>query len=150
MNRLGPALSTLVSSIPTSTIGSESMISKDNAYSFIQKSGNLPTLPAILLKLPAACDNDDTPLSEIAAIISRDPALGFKALQLVNSAHLTRSELIISTLHLSQQNRVDTPASDCRLSIKPFQILAARSCAQAVRRPGPFFQFFFPTLPPTS
>ena len=63
------------------------MISKDNAYSLIQKSGNLPTLPAILLKLLAACDNDETPLSEVAAIINKDPALSFKVLQLVNSAY---------------------------------------------------------------
>ena len=63
------------------------MISKDNAYSLIQKSGNLPTLPAILLKLLAACDNDETPLSEIAAIINKDPVLSFKVLQLVNSAY---------------------------------------------------------------
>ena len=63
------------------------MISKDKAYSLIQKSGNLPTLPAILLKLLAACDNDDTPMSEIAAIISKDPVLSFKVLQLVNSAY---------------------------------------------------------------
>ncbi len=63
------------------------MISKDNAYARIQKSGNLPTLPAILLKLLAACDKEDTPLSEIAGIISKDPALSFKVLQLVNSAY---------------------------------------------------------------
>jgi putative nucleotidyltransferase with HDIG domain len=63
------------------------MISQDNAYSLIQKSGNLPTLPAILLKLLAACDNDDTSLSEISAIISKDPVLSIKVLQLVNSAY---------------------------------------------------------------
>lgn len=63
------------------------MISKDNAYSLIQKSGNLPTLPAILLRLLAACDNDDTPISEIANLISKDPVLSFKVLQLVNSAY---------------------------------------------------------------
>ncbi|MGB3211004.1 MAG: HDOD domain-containing protein [Desulforhopalus sp.] len=63
------------------------MISKDKAYSLIQKSGNLPTLPSILLKLLAACDNDDTPLSEVATIISKDPVLSFKVLQLVNSAY---------------------------------------------------------------
>ena len=63
------------------------MISKDNAFSLIQKSGNLPTLPAILLKLLAACDNDDTSLSEIADIINKDPVLSFKVLQLVNSAY---------------------------------------------------------------
>lgn len=63
------------------------MISKDNAYSLIKNSGNLPTLPAILLKLLEACDNDDTSLSEIAAIINKDPVLSCKVLQLVNSAY---------------------------------------------------------------
>lgn len=63
------------------------MISKENTYSLIQKSDNLPTLPAILLKLLAACENDDTPTSEIAAIISKDPTLSFKVLKLVNSAY---------------------------------------------------------------
>jgi len=63
------------------------MISKDNAFSRIQKSGSLPTLPAILLKLLEACDKDDTPLLEIGSIISKDPVLSFKVLQLVNSAY---------------------------------------------------------------
>jgi len=63
------------------------MISKDNVYSRIEQSGNLPTLPAILLKLLAACDKDDTPMSEIAAIINKDPVLSCKVLQLVNSAY---------------------------------------------------------------
>ncbi len=63
------------------------MKSKDKAYSLIQKTGNLPTLPSILLKLLAACDNDNTPMSEIAALISKDPVLSFKVLQLVNSAY---------------------------------------------------------------
>lgn len=63
------------------------MISKDNAYSLIKNSGTLPTLPAILLKLLEACDNDDRPLSEVAAIINKDPVLCCKVLQLVNSAY---------------------------------------------------------------
>lgn len=63
------------------------MISKENVYARIEQSGNMPTLPAILLKLLAACDNDDTPMSEIAAIINKDPVLSCKVLQLVNSAY---------------------------------------------------------------
>lgn len=63
------------------------MISKDNTFSRIEKSGNLPTLPAILIKLLAACDNEDTPMAEIAAIISKDPVISVKVLQLVNSAY---------------------------------------------------------------
>ncbi|MGB3224318.1 MAG: HDOD domain-containing protein [Desulforhopalus sp.] len=63
------------------------MISKDNAYSLIKTSGTLPTLPTILLKLLEACDNDETPMSEVAAIINKDPVLCCKVLQLVNSAY---------------------------------------------------------------
>ncbi|TKB23317.1 HDOD domain-containing protein [Desulfopila sp. IMCC35006] len=63
------------------------MISKDNTFSLIQKSGNLPTLPAILIKLLAACDDEDTAMADIAAIISRDPVLTCKVLQLVNSTY---------------------------------------------------------------
>ena len=62
------------------------MISKENVYAQIKKSGNLPTLPEILLKLLEACDNEATPLSAIASIISKDPALSFRVLQLVNSS----------------------------------------------------------------
>ena len=63
------------------------MLSKEQIYAKIQKSGNLPTLPEILLKLLEACDNESTPISEIAAIISKDPVISFKVLQLVNSAY---------------------------------------------------------------
>ena len=63
------------------------MISKDHIYHEIESSGNLPTLPEILIKLLSACDDQETPISEIADIISTDPALSFRVLQLVNSAY---------------------------------------------------------------
>ncbi len=63
------------------------MVNKENVYVQIEKSGNLPTLPEVLLKLLDACDNEETPLADIAAIISKDPALCFKVLHLVNSAY---------------------------------------------------------------
>ncbi|MFW2365233.1 MAG: HDOD domain-containing protein [Desulforhopalus sp.] len=63
------------------------MVSKENVYARIKQSGNLPTLPEILLKLLEACDNDATPLSEIADLICKDPALSFRVLQLVNSSY---------------------------------------------------------------
>ncbi len=63
------------------------MLSKENVYDKIKKSGNLPTLPEILLKLLEACENENTTLPEIAAIINKDPALSFRVLQLVNSAY---------------------------------------------------------------
>ena len=63
------------------------MISKDNTFSLIQKTGHLPTLPAILIKLLAACDAEDTPMADIAALISKDPVVSCKVLQLVNSSY---------------------------------------------------------------
>jgi signal transduction histidine kinase/HD-like signal output (HDOD) protein len=63
------------------------MIVKETVYAQVEKSGNLPTLPEILLKLIDACDSEATPLTEIASIISKDPALSFKVLELVNSAY---------------------------------------------------------------
>lgn len=63
------------------------MISKEDVYAQIKKSGNLPTLPEILLKLLEACDDESTPLNEIASLIRKDPALSFRVLQLVNSSY---------------------------------------------------------------
>ena len=48
---------------------------------------NLPTLPHILLKLFESCSQDSVDLDEIAAIVSKDPALSAKILKLVNSAY---------------------------------------------------------------
>ncbi len=62
-------------------------MSRNQAFSKIRKSGNLPTLPEILFRLLEACDNDEVALPDIAAIISKDPALSVKVLQLVNSAY---------------------------------------------------------------
>ncbi|HKJ63836.1 MAG TPA: HDOD domain-containing protein [Desulfopila sp.] len=63
------------------------MNEKENIYSKIVKSGNFPALPEILTKLLDACEDEERPLSEIADIISKDPILSFKVLQLVNSAY---------------------------------------------------------------
>ncbi len=63
------------------------MISKEFIQDQIKKSGNLPTLPEILVTLLDACDNDGSALAEVASIINKDPALSFRVLQLVNSAY---------------------------------------------------------------
>ncbi len=61
--------------------------SKDAVFAKIQETGNLPTLPEILIKLLEACDDENTPLIDIADLISKDPVLSLKVLQLVNSAY---------------------------------------------------------------
>lgn len=60
---------------------------KESVIARISQSGNLPTLPEILVKLIDACEDESRPLSEIADIICKDPVLSFKVLQLVNSAY---------------------------------------------------------------
>ncbi len=59
----------------------------ESAYAKIVKAGNLPSLPEVLIKLLDACEDEERPLSEVADIIRKDPALSFKILQLVNSAY---------------------------------------------------------------
>lgn len=66
---------------------SSHLTNKDTVYAKIQESGNLPTLPEILIKLLEACEDESTPLADIACLISKDPVLSFKVLQLVNSAY---------------------------------------------------------------
>lgn len=63
------------------------MSCKETVYAKITNTGNLPTLPEILTKLLEACEDYDRPLHEIAAIITKDPVLSYKVLQLVNSAY---------------------------------------------------------------
>jgi HD-like signal output (HDOD) protein len=49
---------------------------------------SLPALPQALVDLIDACGHQDIPMSEVAPIVSRDPALAAKVLQLANSALL--------------------------------------------------------------
>jgi putative nucleotidyltransferase with HDIG domain len=63
------------------------MTTKNHIYAQIETSGKLPTLPGVLVKLLDACEAEDTSLLDIADIISRDPALSFRVLQLINSAY---------------------------------------------------------------
>ena len=63
------------------------MMSKDSVYTQLESSGKLPVLPEVLLSLLAACEDQDCSISDIADIISRDPALSLRVLQLVNSAY---------------------------------------------------------------
>lgn len=63
------------------------MVDKAKVFEKIKQSGNLPTLPEILVKLLDACNSEGASLSYIASLISKDPVLTFKVLQLVNSAY---------------------------------------------------------------
>jgi len=63
------------------------MVDKAKVFERIKQSGNLPTLPEILVKLLDACNGEGASLSHIASLISKDPVLTLKVLQQVNSAY---------------------------------------------------------------
>lgn len=63
------------------------MDNKEQIFNNIQKTGNLPTLPDILLKLLSTCDNEDMSLNELGALIAQDAPISAKVLELVNSAY---------------------------------------------------------------
>ncbi|WP_028582953.1 HDOD domain-containing protein [Desulfogranum mediterraneum] len=58
------------------------------ALSNLKISGNLPSMPQILVQLIDACHAQDVDLRQIAEIVSKDGPLSAKILQLVNSAFI--------------------------------------------------------------
>ena len=65
------------------------MLAEDRAYHRrldIQKLDDLPPMPAIASELLAILNDDEAEIEDIAAIISKDPALTAKLLSLANSA----------------------------------------------------------------
>lgn len=50
-------------------------MSKEEVYAQIESSGKLPALPEVLFSLLNACDDPESSLGDIAAIIERDPSL---------------------------------------------------------------------------
>lgn len=63
------------------------MTTRETLFQHIKESGHVPVLPEILIRLLEACDNESTPLSQVASLIDKDPSLSYKVLQLVNSAY---------------------------------------------------------------
>jgi HD-like signal output (HDOD) protein/signal transduction histidine kinase len=74
------------------------MTHNNELFEEIKRSGNLPSLPEILVRLLESCENPDASLPEIASLISTDPALSFKVLQLANSAFYGLHRTFISIL----------------------------------------------------
>ena len=63
------------------------MSTREKLFYRIKESGHVPVLPEILVRLLEACDNEATPLTQVASLIDKDPSLSYKVLQLVNSAY---------------------------------------------------------------
>src|SRR5947209_10696363 len=65
----------------------------------IRRCPNLPSLPAIAVRVLALAQQEDADLAEIAALISKDPALSSKILRTVNSSFYGRSQNVSTISH---------------------------------------------------
>lgn len=64
------------------------MMAKKNIFKKIKQSKNLPQLPQVMLKLIKACNSDETEIDELIEIISIDPGLTSKLIEIIGSAYI--------------------------------------------------------------
>ncbi|MCP4116787.1 MAG: HDOD domain-containing protein [Desulfobacteraceae bacterium] len=64
------------------------MISRNRTFERIRQSGNLPQLPQVVVKLIEACNNDETDIRDLSQIISADPGLTSRLMEIIGSAYL--------------------------------------------------------------
>ncbi len=74
----------------------------------IKNIKKLPTLPQVLLKLIEACNNGDSGILKAASIISKDPSLSAKVLQLANSQNLEVKNRFFSIEKVVVELGIDT------------------------------------------
>lgn len=122
----------------------------------LERCSNLPTLPAVAIRVLQLCQSEDLDLGQIAATIGKDPALSAKVLRLVNSPVFSlRNEVrtvphalallglnAVRTLALSfslvrdlRQKQQQGLAAYWKRSI--IAAVAARELAVAIRFPAP-------------
>jgi signal transduction histidine kinase/HD-like signal output (HDOD) protein len=68
------------------------MISRNRTFERIRQSGNLPQLPQVVVKLIEACNNDETDIRDLSRIISTDPGLTSRLMEIIGSAYLNIPE----------------------------------------------------------
>ena len=64
------------------------MNNSQRVLSSLKVSGNLPSMPQVLVQLIDCCHNPEVPLQEIGRIVDKDAAISAKVLQLVNSVFI--------------------------------------------------------------
>ncbi|BBO83734.1 hypothetical protein DSCO28_43000 [Desulfosarcina ovata subsp. sediminis] len=70
------------------------MTAQQTLFKKISTFKHLPTLPHVLLKLIEACNQENPDMNKIGQIVSKDPALSGKIMQLVNSAAFGLSQKV--------------------------------------------------------
>lgn len=73
------------------------MNNSQRVLSTLKVSGNLPSMPQVLIQLIDCCHNPEVSLQEVSRIVDKDAAISAKVLQLVNSV-FTGSRKAISSI----------------------------------------------------
>lgn len=63
-------------------------MTENNIFNKIERSNTLPQLPQVMLKLIKACNNEKTTIEELTGIISTDPSLTTRLLQVIGSPYI--------------------------------------------------------------
>jgi len=64
------------------------MTDSEKIFRKLKSSRKLPSLPQVLLKLIHVCNDEESSIEQVAGIISKDPSLSAKILQLANSSYV--------------------------------------------------------------
>ena len=65
------------------------MRTEKNIFAEIKSSNNFPKLPQVLVRLIKACNDEQSDTQELTDIISMDPGLSSKLLQIVGSIYVS-------------------------------------------------------------
>ncbi len=71
-------------------------MTQKNIFEKIKQSKNLPQLPQVMLRLIKACNSGKTNIEELAAIISIDPSLTSRLLQIIGSPYINLPKAVNS------------------------------------------------------
>ncbi len=69
---------------------------KKNIFEKIKQSKNLPQLPQVMLRLIKACSNEKTTIEELTQIISTDPSLTSRLIQIISSPYVNLPKAVNS------------------------------------------------------
>ncbi len=69
---------------------------KKHIFEKVKQSENIPQLPQVMLRLIKACRNEKTSIDELTAIISTDPSLTSRLIQIISSPYINLPKAVNS------------------------------------------------------
>lgn len=85
-----------------------SLLGDTRLQTFVSKLGTLPSFPSLYLEIMVEIEKEESSLEGVAEIVSKDPAMTAKLLQIVNSAAFARARKMATPLEAIQFLGVST------------------------------------------